>query len=164
MHGVFGGIADLGIGKRTLQPVGTGLALGQVDAEHFLHQTRITHGETQVQVSGSQLGIEQWRRQAAGQPQQDFEVFTAGMDDLEHRRVLQQCGQGLPVIDGQRIYQVSAYAIAHLQQARDGIEGVDPHEFGVEGNVWQLLPLGAKPTEAIVVANPVNIDGHTALP
>jgi hypothetical protein len=49
---------------------------------------------------------------------------------------------GLPVVDGQRVDQVSTYAIAHLQQARDGIEGVDPHEFGVEGNVWQLLPLG----------------------
>ncbi|MNZ40763.1 hypothetical protein D3C78_582950 [compost metagenome] len=38
VHGVFGGIADLGFGERTLQPVGTGFTLGQVDAEHFLHQ------------------------------------------------------------------------------------------------------------------------------
>ena len=51
-----------------------------------------------------------------------------------------------------------------LQQACDRVKGVDPHEFGVECNVGQLLPLGAKPGEAIVVANPVNIDGHTALP
>jgi len=27
-----------------------------------------------------------------------------------------------------------------------------------------MLPLGAMLAEAIVVANPVNIDGHTALP
>ncbi|MNS18168.1 hypothetical protein D3C72_498580 [compost metagenome] len=164
MHGIFGGVADLGFRKWTLQPVGAGFALRQFDAEHFLHQPRIAHGKTQVQVSGSQLRIEQRHRQAAGQAQQDFEVFTAGMDDFDHSRVFQQRGQGLPVVDGQRINQVSAYAIAHLQQAGDRIEGVDPHEFGVEGNVGQLLPLGAKPAEAIVVANPVNIDGHTALP
>ncbi|MNI06586.1 hypothetical protein D3C73_595720 [compost metagenome] len=67
MHGIFGGIADLGFGKRALQPVGTGFPLGQVDAEHFLHQPRIAHGKTKVQISGSQLRIEQRRRQAAGQ-------------------------------------------------------------------------------------------------
>ncbi|MNP55336.1 hypothetical protein D3C76_1499740 [compost metagenome] len=110
------------------------------------------------------MRIEQRCRQAAGQAQQDFEVFAARMDNLDHRWIFQQGGQGLPVIDGQRIDQVGTFAIADLQQACDRVEGVDPHEFGVEGNERQLLPLGAKPTEAIVVANPVNIDGHTALP
>ncbi|MCY1401632.1 hypothetical protein D9M71_167550 [compost metagenome] len=86
------------------------------------------------------------------------------MDNLDHGRIFQQRGQRLPVVDGQRINQVGTFAIADLQQACDRVEGVDPHEFGIEGNEWQLLPLGTKPTEAIVVANPVNIDGHTALP
>ncbi len=147
-----------------MQPVGTGFALGQVDAEHFLHQPRIAHGETEVQVSGGQLGVEQRRRQATGQTQQDFEVFAARMHDFDHGRIFQQRGQRLPIVDGQWVNQVSAYAIADLQQACDRVKGVDPHEFGVEGNEWQLLPLGAKLTEAIVVANPENIDGHTALP
>ncbi|MCY1449091.1 hypothetical protein D9M71_658110 [compost metagenome] len=38
VHGILGGIADLGVGERALQPVGAGFTLGQVDAEHFLHQ------------------------------------------------------------------------------------------------------------------------------
>ncbi|MCY1374960.1 hypothetical protein D9M71_634470 [compost metagenome] len=86
------------------------------------------------------------------------------MDNFDHRRVFQQSGQWLPVVDGQRVDQIGANAITDLQQAGDWVEGVDPHEFGVEGNEWQLLPLGTQPSEAIVVANPVNIDGHTALP
>ncbi len=131
---ILGGIADLGFRQRALQPVRAGLALGQFDTEHFLDQARITHGEPQVQVRGGQLGVEQRRRQAAGQAQQDFEVFTAGMHHLDHRRVLQQGGQGLPVVDGQGVDQVGAHAVTDLDQPRDGIEGVDPHEFGVEGN------------------------------
>jgi hypothetical protein len=60
------------------------------------------------------LRVEQRHRQAAGQAQQDFEIFAAGMDDFDHSRVFQQRGQRLPVVDGQRINQVSAYAIADL--------------------------------------------------
>ncbi|MND98287.1 hypothetical protein D3C80_906300 [compost metagenome] len=67
VHGVFGGVADLGFRQRALQPVGAGFTLGQVDAEHLLDQARIAHGEAQVEVAGGQLGVEQWRRQAAGQ-------------------------------------------------------------------------------------------------
>ncbi len=110
------------------------------------------------------MRVEQRRRQAAGQAQQHFEVFAAGVQDFEHRRVFQQRGQRLPGVDGQRIDQVGAFAVADLQQAGNRVEGVDPHEFGVEGNERQLLPLGAKLREAFVVANPVNIDSHTALP
>lgn len=164
MQGIFGGVADLGLRQRTLQPVRAGFTLGQVDVQHLRNQARVAHGEAQVQVGSGQLGIEQRRRQAAGQAQQDFEVLAAGMQHLEHSRVFQQCGQGLPVVDGQRVNQVGAHAVANLQQACNRIEGVDPHEFCVEGDERQLLPLGAKLTEAIVVANPVNIDGHTALP
>ena len=32
VHGILGGVADLRLGERPLQPVGTGLALGQFDA------------------------------------------------------------------------------------------------------------------------------------
>ena len=70
----------------------------------------------------------------------------------------------MPIVDGQGVDQVSAHAITDLDQPGNRVKGVDPHEFGVEGDEWQLLPFGAMLAEAIVVADPVNIDGHTALP
>ncbi|MNC38866.1 hypothetical protein D3C75_874970 [compost metagenome] len=88
MHGILGGIADLGFRERALQPVGAGFALGQVDTQHFLHQARIAHGEAQVQVTGGQLSVEQRLRQLAGQAQQHFEVFAAGVQHLDHAGIL----------------------------------------------------------------------------
>ena len=86
------------------------------------------------------------------------------MQHFDHRLVFQQGGQGLPVVDGQRVDQVRPGAVANLDQAGNRVKGIDPHKFGVEGYERQLLPFGAMLAEAIVVANPVNIDGHTALP
>ena len=164
VHGVFRGIADLGFRQRTLQPVRARFALGQLDAEHFLHQPRVAHGETEVEVTGGQLGVEQGRRQAAGETQKDFEVFAAGMQHFGDGGVFEQFGQWLPVIDQQRVDQKSALPVADLDQTGFGIEGVDPHELGIECHEGQLTPLPAMLRQAEVVTNPVNIDGHKALP
>jgi hypothetical protein len=47
----------------------------------------------------------------------------------------------LPVADQQRVDQVGALAVADLDQPGFRVEGVDPHEFGVEGDEGQLLPV-----------------------
>ncbi|MNH11134.1 hypothetical protein D3C79_706400 [compost metagenome] len=164
VHRIFGGIADLSLRQRTLQPVRAGLALGQLDAEHFLDQTRIAHGETQVQVTGGQLGVEQRRRQAASQAQQHFKVFAAGVQNLDHPGVFQQFGQRLPVADPQRVDQISTRAVANLDQPGNRIKGINPHELGVDGHEGQLAPLLAVFSQTAVVANPVYFDGHKALP
>ncbi|RMS17345.1 hypothetical protein ALP71_01649 [Pseudomonas coronafaciens pv. garcae] len=161
---IFGGIADLRLRQRALQPVRAGFALGQVDVEHLLHQSRIAHGKTEVQVSSCQLSIEQRNRQAASQAQQDFEVFAARMNDFDHVGIFKQRRQGPPVIDQQRINQPRAFSVAYLQQRGYRVKRIDPHELGVERDKRQRLPLCAIQGEAVVVANPVNIDGHMALP
>ncbi|MNM92281.1 hypothetical protein D3C81_1046080 [compost metagenome] len=147
-----------------MQPVGTGFALGQLDAEDFLDQTRIAHGETQVQVAGGQLGVEQRRRQAASQTRQHFKVFAAGVQNLDHPGVFQQFGQRLPVADPQRVDQISTRAVANLDQPGNRIKGINPHELGVDGHEGQLAPLLAVFSQTAVVANPVYFDGHKALP
>ena len=86
------------------------------------------------------------------------------MQHLDHRRVFQQRRKRLPVIDCQRVNQVGSRPIANLNQTGNRIKGVDPHKLGVESYERQMLPFKAMLAEAIVVANPVNIDGHTALP
>ncbi|EPN49129.1 hypothetical protein A245_29166 [Pseudomonas syringae pv. actinidiae ICMP 19096] len=110
------------------------------------------------------MGIKQRNRQAAGQAQQDFEVFAARMHHFDDIGVFEQRRQRCPVVDQQRINQPGALPVANLQQRCDGVKRVDPHKLGVERDKRQRLPLCAMPGEAVVVANPVNIDGHTALP
>jgi len=87
------------------------------------------------------LGIEQRLRQAAGEAQQHFEILAAGVQHLHHCVVLQHRGERAPVMHGERIDQVSAPAVADLHQPGNGIEGIDPHEFGVHRHIGQLAPL-----------------------
>ncbi|MNH17981.1 hypothetical protein D3C79_776700 [compost metagenome] len=88
VHGILGGVADLGVRQRALQPVRAGFTLGQLKAQHFLDQARIAHGEAQVQVARGQLRVEQRLGQLAGQAQQHFEVFAAGVQHLDHAGIL----------------------------------------------------------------------------
>nr|GFC51011.1 hypothetical protein [Tanacetum cinerariifolium] len=116
-----------------------------------------------VQVGSSQLGVEQRRRQAAGQAQQNFQILTAGVNHFDDVSVFQQRSQRFPVIDQQRIDQVGARAIANLQKRGNGIEGVDPHEFGVERDKRQRLPLCAMLGEAVVGTSRRPLIGSLAL-
>ncbi|EJT83771.1 hypothetical protein PPS11_30571 [Pseudomonas putida S11] len=67
-------------------------------------------------VAGGQLGVEQRLWQFAGQAQQHFEVFAAGVQHLDHATVIQQFGQGLPVADQQRVDQEGTLSVADLDK------------------------------------------------
>ncbi|MNG14648.1 hypothetical protein D3C84_984200 [compost metagenome] len=86
------------------------------------------------------------------------------MQDLDHLRIFKQAGQRLPVAYAQRIDQVGPCPVTDLDQTGFRIEGIDPHELGVECHEGQRAPLQAVLCQAAIVANPVNIDGHKALP
>ena len=164
MLDILGGVAHLHVAQRALQPVGTGFALGQLDGQQRLHQARIAHGEAQIQVAGGQLGVEQRLRQGAGQALEDFQVLAAGMQHLDHARVVQQRGERRPVADAQRIDQHGLPTIADLHQTGDRIEGVDPHELGVQHHERLRAPGGTLLRQLGVVTDPVNVDAHAGLP
>ena len=86
------------------------------------------------------------------------------MQHLDHTAVFQQIGQGLPVADQQRVDQEGPLAVTDLNQPGFRVEDVDPHEFGVDGDEGQLVPVAAVFGQALVVTDPVNFDGHEALP
>src|SRR3546814_4782833 len=67
-------------------------------------------------LAGRQLGVEQGRRQTAGQAQEDFEVLAAGMQHLDHRLVFEQRGEWRPVMDQQRIDQVGQIGRASCRE------------------------------------------------
>ncbi|MNZ29718.1 hypothetical protein D3C78_469720 [compost metagenome] len=161
---ILGGVAHLHLAQRTLQPVGTGFVLRQLDAQQLLDQARVAHGEADVQVTGGDLGVEQRLRQAAGQAPEHFQILAAGVQHLDHGRIVQQCGEGRPVANLQRIDQPYCLAVADLQQRRDRIEGVDPHELGIQGNERPTAPGTAAGGKGRVVQDPADIDsGHGAL-
>ena len=164
MQHVFGGVAHLQFGQWPLQPVRAGFSLGQLDIEQRLHQARVAHGEAEIEITGRQLRIEQRRRQAAGQAQEDLQVFTTRMQHLDHAWRFEQRSKRSPVADTQGVDQVGAVASADLQQPGDRVEGVDAHELGVQGDEWLRLPGGAMLGQAGVVENPVNVVSHAALP
>ncbi|MNR46068.1 hypothetical protein D3C85_1649920 [compost metagenome] len=70
----------------------------------------------------------------------------------------------MPVTDQQRVDQEGTLAIADLDQPGFRVEGVNPHEFGVDGDKGQLMPVAAVFGQALVVTDPVYFDGHEALP
>ena len=51
MRDVLGGVTHLQFGQWPLQPIGAGFALGQLDIEQRLHQARVAHGETEIEVT-----------------------------------------------------------------------------------------------------------------
>ncbi len=163
MLGILGGILHLHAAQRPLQPVRARFALGQLDADYRLDQPRVAHGETDIQVTGRQLGVEQRLRQATGQTQQYFEVFAAGVQHFHHRRVLQQRGKRGPVTYAQRVDQIGTPPVTDLYQPGDGVEGIDPHEFGIHCHIGQLAPFGAQAGQMFIIQNPLSFDGHTAL-
>ncbi len=85
--------------KRTLQPVRAGSPLGQLYLQKMLNQPCITPRKPQPGVSCCKLGVIQRLRQSPAQTLKNLQVFTTGMNHLDHIRVLQQPGKVVPLTD-----------------------------------------------------------------
>ena len=128
---ILGRIFALGVGQRALQPVGTGLALGQVHVADQLDQGAVAQPKPHIQQRRRPLGIEQRLGQHAQPALEHFQVLTGGVQHLGDRGVDQQVRQRRRIGNGQRIDQQGLITEAQLHQRDLGKKRIAAHELGI---------------------------------
>src|SRR3546814_6003100 len=87
------------------------------------------------------LRVEDGVRRLAGQIVDDLDILTAGVEDLEHRFIVdEEVEQRFQVDAGRhRVDRSGMVAVGDLDQAQFGPEGVFAHEFGIDRDEIAVL-------------------------
>ena len=155
MRDIGNRIIDLALIKRTPRPVGKARALVELDSYPEVDQVRIADLFALAQRHSRNLGIEHWMRGFAGQVEENFNILSARVENLQHILIIaeqfEHRGHIEPFclrVDGRRFI-----GIGQLDEAKVGIICVFPHEFGIDGDERRLGQTFAQFREAFAVGD-----------
>ena len=131
-------VLDLRLGQRTARPVGEPRRL--VDRDMADRVRKLAVGDLLAIAADHRrdLGVEQRRRQDAGELPEDFEVLAGGVEHLDHVLVGHQLQQRLEVEPwGERVDRHRFVVGGELDDAKDRPERRLAQEFGVDRHEWR---------------------------
>ena len=126
-------VVDLRGREWPARPVGAGLALRQLVAEHAAHQLGIADLRGKASQRRRHLRVEHWHHQPDDR-QQDLEILARGMQHLLRRGRGEGRGERAEVLQRDRVDADRPVGRGQLQQAELGAIGALAQELGVEAD------------------------------
>ena len=128
------GIVQLPRRQGPMRPVGEARDLVETGADDLRDQAIVGHRFTEAADHGGDLGVEDRRGQLAEKVEEDLQVLSGRMEDLQHLRIGQEPAQGGQVdaigqgVDGDRVL-----GRTDLNQAELGPVGRVPEKLSIDG-------------------------------
>ncbi len=85
------------------------------------------------------------------------------MEDLGNRPVLEYGDKGCHIVDGEGVHQPAVVAVAYLDQAQFGVEGIGADKLGIHRQGIGLAPVSGTGRQGIVVGNQYGIQIHQVI-
>ena len=134
------GVGPLFLGEGAGKPVGAGFCFGKSNANTLLNQVAQRQGGAQVCKSACATGVENVLGQVAGCPVKDPEVLMGIVQNFCHSRIAHEVSYRGEVLNGLGVDQVAiGVGQSQLDNAQEGVIGLFPDKFRIQGNTWALL-------------------------
>ena len=127
-------VVELAFRQRARQPVGAGLALVDRQPGVLFHHGGKAPGQRTTGKGGEDLGVDQRLRHDAEGIEENFQIFTAGMQIFGDGGIQQQLAHRRPVGDPQRVDKRHIFSVIHLDQTQLRVIGAGTHKLGIQRN------------------------------
>jgi len=144
----------LRLGKGALQPVAARLAFVEFSADQLRDERTVADAQTHADEGRGDLGVEQGVRAIGQERRHGFEIFAGAVHHRDHGVIGECRTEYVTERERHRVDQGVAALVGQLEQGELRVEGVAPHELGVESDDGGRADGGQPGGQIVVVVDP----------
>ena len=131
--------------KRAQPPIGTAAGFIKFDMKNVFNQAFLTDGLSVAADHGGNLSVKNRSRNAVAEVEKNFDILTAGMENIDYLRIVQNRKERRHIQFGsQRVDDGGLFGGADLNEAEFGVVGFFAQEFQINGNERLSGQVGAE--------------------